>query len=210
MSAESEASGAREALARDLAIITQVVLRERQSRDRGWWDVMACQFWPDSRVDLSWYHGDGPGFVEGSRQIYERGSRPLHRPFAPAIDLRGSRAHAEFTAQSWSTFEHRGRPLNLYCNMRLNYRLERRSDEWRISAFTSIYEDAYITAQDPRQTVDIDWAELSGFRKSYAALAWRLHQRGAEVSQNELGIDQPDAVEAYYAATRAWLQQEGP
>jgi hypothetical protein len=208
MSLENDASRAAEGLARDLAVITQVVLRERQSRDRGWWDVMACQFWPDSRVDLSWYHGDGPGFVEASRRIYERGSRPLHRPFAPAIDLRGSRAHAEFTAQSWSTFEHRGRPLNLYCNMRLNYRLERRSGEWRIFGFTSIYEDAYITAQDARQTVDIDWEELGGFRKSYAALTWVLRQRGADVSQDELGVDRPDAVEAYYAATRAWLLQE--
>ena len=49
--------------AMDVALITQVVLAERQGRDRGWWDQMLAAYWPDSTVRLSWYTGDGAGFV---------------------------------------------------------------------------------------------------------------------------------------------------
>ncbi len=38
----------------DIAVITQVVLGERQGRDRGWWDQMAAAYWLDSTVRLSW------------------------------------------------------------------------------------------------------------------------------------------------------------
>ncbi|MGW5640638.1 hypothetical protein ACWEWQ_38800, partial [Streptomyces sp. NPDC003832] len=34
----------------DVALVTQVVLAERQGRDRGWWEQMADRYWPDSTV----------------------------------------------------------------------------------------------------------------------------------------------------------------
>ena len=47
----------------DVTEITQLVLRERQGRDRGWWAQMADCFHPDSRVTLSWFDGPGSEFV---------------------------------------------------------------------------------------------------------------------------------------------------
>ena len=51
---------ARQPDARDLAAaadahaVVQLVLRERQSRDRGWWDDMAECFAPEATIDMSW------------------------------------------------------------------------------------------------------------------------------------------------------------
>ncbi|MEZ0362351.1 hypothetical protein ACAG26_01415 [Mycobacterium sp. pUA109] len=53
----------------DISVITRLVLRERQGHDRGWWDQMAAAYWPDSTVHLTWYRGDGPGFVAGSKDV---------------------------------------------------------------------------------------------------------------------------------------------
>jgi hypothetical protein len=43
--------------------VTQLILRERQCRDRGWWNQMAGCFAADSRVELSWFNGRGVDFV---------------------------------------------------------------------------------------------------------------------------------------------------
>lgn len=44
----------------DAAAVTQLVLRERQNRDRGWWDDMAGCFAPDAIIEMSWFTGPAP------------------------------------------------------------------------------------------------------------------------------------------------------
>jgi hypothetical protein len=47
----------------DIAEVTQVVLRERRARDRGWWDECIA---PDAQIRLSWFRGSGGDFVAES------------------------------------------------------------------------------------------------------------------------------------------------
>jgi hypothetical protein len=51
--------------------IVQLVLRERQSRDRGWYDQMADCFAEDSVVEMSWFQGSGADFVRATRDMVE-------------------------------------------------------------------------------------------------------------------------------------------
>ena len=46
--------------------VTQLVLRERQSRDRGWYEEMAACFAEDSVVQMSWFTGSG---AESARPV---------------------------------------------------------------------------------------------------------------------------------------------
>lgn len=189
----------------DVSVVTQTVLLERQGRDRGWWDQMMSTYWPDSRVDLSWYHGDGPGFVYGSRKIYERGSRPQHRMYAPVVRIAGNKAHVEVAARSWSPQQINGKKVNLYADMRLNYRLEKRGDEWRILSLNPIYEHTELTSDISGEAIIIPTKDLQQFRPAYAALSWALSQQGIKTSQDELGLDRPEGVEAYYTSVREWM-----
>jgi hypothetical protein len=50
----------------DIAEVTQVVLRERRARDRGWWDQMRKCIAPDAQIRLSWFRGSGGDFVAES------------------------------------------------------------------------------------------------------------------------------------------------
>ena len=50
----------------DIAEVTQVVLRERRARDRGWWDQMRECIAPDAQIRLSWFRGSGGDFVAES------------------------------------------------------------------------------------------------------------------------------------------------
>lgn len=189
----------------DVSQIVQVVMRERQGRDRGWWDQMMTTYWPDSRVDLSWYHGDGPGFVTGSRTMYEGGARPIHRMLSPAVDINGDRAHLEVHAMTWSTLEYEDQELFHNAFMRLNYRLEQRGGEWRIAGLNVVYEYSQMGPSQPGLSNPIPTEELQQYRKSYATLSWNLANRGVTLAQDELGEDRPGELRRFYRAVKEWV-----
>lgn len=191
----------------DVSAVTQIVLRERQARDNGWWDRMMASYWPDSRVDLTWYHGDGPGFVLASRKLSSGGVTGKHRLFAPIADIRGNKAHVEVGSRNWSQFQYRGKTVNINANIRINYRLEKRNGEWRILSLQPVYEYSELTPNVPGEVLKIPAAELAKHRPSYAALSWGLTQRGLTMSQSEIGIDRPEEVKAFYAEIEKWMNE---
>ena len=58
--------------AADVVAVTQLILKERQSRDLGLWDDMRDCFHPISRVRVSWFRGSGEDFVLGSIDMASR------------------------------------------------------------------------------------------------------------------------------------------
>ena len=191
--------------AADVTLVTQVVLAERQGRDRGWWAQMAELYWPDSTVRLSWYKGDGAGFVTGSEAMAQRGEVALHQMYAPIVHIRGDRAHVEASATMRIATEVEGVSGDLVVHSRLNYRLERRDGRWGIYSMDAIYEHATLTPVVPGQSIKVAPEDLARFRPSYAILAWNIARRGIPVSADELGDDQPECVRQYYATVRDWL-----
>ena len=191
--------------AMDVALITQVVLAERQGRDRGWWDQMLAAYWPDSTVRLSWYTGDGAGFVAGSQAMAGRGSVALHHASAPAVHVRGARAHTELSVAMRIRVEVDGVDAELVSSTRLNYRLERREGRWRITRLDAVYEYTTLGAAVPGQVIEIPAEDLIAFRASYALMAWVNAREGRAISTDELGDDRPEEVAAFYADIWAWL-----
>ena len=55
--------------AADTSAITQLILRERESRDLGRWDEMRECFFGDSVVRISWFRGSGAIYVRTSHAI---------------------------------------------------------------------------------------------------------------------------------------------
>ncbi|MGV1010630.1 MAG: nuclear transport factor 2 family protein [Dermatophilaceae bacterium] len=192
----------------DIALVTQVILAERQGRDRGWWDQMHDAYWPDSTVTLSWYNGDGPGFIEGSRQMAARGSVALHHSYAPVVHVRGSRAIAELplAMQMHSEVDHVA--ANLIAHTRLNYRLSRRGGRWRITSLDAVYEYTTLDPVVPGQRIEVPAEELAAFRPSYALMAWLNARTGFTISTGQLGDDRPEELAAFYADAWNWINAE--
>lgn len=190
----------------EIETIIQVVLHERQGRDRGWWEQMRSTFWPDSHVHLSWFTGAGPDFVTGSEAMSANGDRSVHRMGAPVVHQSGERALVEIATAIEFRVTLNDVLVDLTSYTRLNYRLESRDGRWSIIGLEAIYERDTITPAIPGQVVTIDPSSLERFRPSSALIAYYLDSRGYSIGTDLLGDDRPDEVDGFYDDEFTWLR----
>ena len=191
--------------------VTQLVLRERQSRDRSWYDRMADCFADDSVVDMSWFTGSGAEFVRQSRRMAEGGwgGQSMHRLSPPAIRVRGDRALAELPLAIEFRICVDGVEADLTSYCRSQYRARWIYEAWRIARITSVYERDTLTPSVPGTRLGVDPQELAGYRPSYRCLAWYQARLGIDLRSDLLGDDRPEDVARQYEAETAWLAESG-
>ena len=189
----------------DITEISQLVLRERESRDMARWDTMRDCFHPDSIVKISWFNGSGPEFVEGSIDMAKRGMYAKHRCGPVLVTLAGNRAVASLSGIIDIPRVIDGVDMVLSAYGRFIYRAEKRDGVWRIFSFECIYMRDELTPSILGQTVTVDPAEMAGFRPSYRNLAWCLMKTGYEVDQDLPGEDRPESVEKIMKEVTSWL-----
>ena len=189
----------------DITAVSQLVLRERESRDLARWDTMRDCFHPDSIVKISWFNGSGPDFVDGSIDMARRGMLAKHRLGPVLVTLRGNRALASLSGIIDIPRVIDGVDMILSAYGRFIYRTEKRDDVWRILSFECIYMRDELSPSILGQTVTIDPAEVAGFRPSYRNLAWCLMKTGYAVDQDLPGEDRPETVDNMMHGLNTWL-----
>ncbi|AEW98254.1 nuclear transport factor 2 family protein [Streptantibioticus cattleyicolor] len=188
--------------------VTQLILHERQARDRGWWQAMRERLAPDAAVRLSWFRGTGAEFVTESEEMAARGDNATHHLCPPVVDVHGTRALAEAPATIHIRSELGGVPVDLTSHARLLYRAERRSGRWVITSLDAVYEHDTLLPAVPGTTIDIDPDALRQARPSYRMLARLLNARGYRVD-DLYGDDRPEPVQRLYRSLSAWLTASG-
>ena len=193
----------------DISEITQVILKERQGRDRGWFEQEAACFHEDSRVRITWFDGPGAEFVRMSSERYSDGVQPNHRLSPPVVHVREHRAIAEVPAEISVVQDFSGTQAYIVAYTRLLYRLESRDGVWKISQFDCIYERDTLVPVTYGASIDIDPDILAQFRPSYMYLGYHLHEIGLTVRKDLFGDDQPEEVAALYRDAFAWMMPSG-
>ncbi len=192
----------------DITSISQLILRERESRDLGHWEQMRECFWPDSVVRISWFRGNGPDFVTGSIDMARRGIPAKHRLGPVLVTLAGDRAIASLTAIIDLPVKLQGVEGTLSTHARFLYRAERRGERWGIFGFDAIYMRDELTPSIPGERISIAAEEVRGFRASYRMLSYYLHSQGYDIDSNLPGEDRADLVEALNRELSSWLERE--
>jgi hypothetical protein len=187
------------------AEVGQLILRERQGRDRGWWDRMAACYAADSAVRLSWFRGSGAEFVARSQEMAGRGDVTRHRLGPPVVDLDGTRAVAEMSAAIELRTVLDGVEVDLTSYTRLLYRAEVRSGQWRIVSLDPVYERDVLAPVLPGTPVPLDAGALAGLRPSYRFLAHVFGARGYPIAGDLYGDDRPGEVAELYNSLFTWL-----
>ncbi len=186
--------------------VAQLVLRERQARDRGWWEQLRTSFRPTAPIFLSWIDGTGAQFVDGSKAMSVSGLRPVHRLAPPVIQVVDDRAVVELAASIAVPLEIDGVEADLVSYSRLLYQVDQDADVWKIASLTAIYEADALTPAIPGAALAIDLDAIKLLRKPYRFLAYHQHLRGGTVPDDLYGEDRPDEVSALYEHLYAWLR----
>ena len=190
--------------AADVSAVSQLVLRERVSRDLGLWEQMRDCFHDDSVVRISWFSGSGPEFVRRSIEMAERNVQASHRLGPIFVTLAGDRAIAQLALTVDIPFILNGIEVMMSSHTRLLLRAERRKSVWRISGFDAIYLRDEIIPAIPGQTVVVDPEALKAFRPTYRLLSYCLSSQGFPVRNDLVGVDHPDLVDALVCEIYGW------
>ncbi len=194
----------------DITAITQLVVRERESRDLGLWERMRACFWPDSHVRVSWFRGNGADFVTGSIDMARRGVPAKHRLGPILVTLSGNRAVATMSAIIDLPVKINGIEGTLSSYTRFLYRAEKRGDRWGIFSFDAIYVRDEIIASVPGQTISIDPKELEFLRRTYRLLWYYLKTQEYAIDPLLAGEDRPDLVVALNQELFGWAGLDVP
>jgi hypothetical protein len=186
--------------------LTQLVLRERQGRDRGWWTQMRECFAHDATIRLSWFEGTADAFIAGSQAMAARGDRASHRLSPPVVHVMGDRAVVELPMIVEFRTVIDGVEADLASMGRLLYRAASRDDRWRIVRMHAIYQRDTLAPSIPGTPLHVSAEDLAGFRPAYRLLAYHLSRRGYTIGSDLYGDDRPDEVEELYRATFAWAR----
>jgi SnoaL-like protein len=187
--------------AADVSAVSQLILRERLSRDLGLWEQMRDCFHDDSVVRIN---ASGPEFVRRSKEMAERGVQASHRLGPIFVTLAGDRAIAQLAAIVDIPFTLSGTAVIISSHTRLLLRAERRASIWRLFGFDAVYLRDEITPVIPGQIVTIDPDAAKPFRPTYRLLSYCLASGGFPVPNDLAGIDRPDLVDALLLEIYGW------
>ncbi len=181
--------------AADVSAITQVILRERESRDEGRWGPMRECFHNDALIRISWITGNADEFVNGSRDMAERGVLAKHRLGPILVRHHGNRAIATLGGVIDIPVKLDGVDAHLSSYARFYYRAERRQDRWKLSGFEAVYLRDELLPAVPGQSIVIDPEALKPFRSSYRLLSYVLSRNNYQVNSDLPGDDRQDTVD---------------
>ena len=190
----------------DVTEITQVVLEERQGRDRGWWQQMRECFHPGATVSLSWLDTSAEDFVTQSEATFASGIRPTHRLSPPVVRISGRRAVVEVPAAIELRTTIGDVEADLASFARLLYQVEHRDGAWKIVAFNVIYEKDTLTPALPGAELTVDRDLAARFREPYRCLGVHLALTGKPVRDDLYGDDEPERVDKLYDMAFSWMR----
>ena len=190
--------------AADTTAITQLVVRERESRDMGYWQRMRGCFHDDALINISWIKGDADAFVAGSIDMAARGMKAKHRLGPVLVTLNEARAVATLSGIIDIPTTLDGKEFTLSAHCLMLYRVEKRAGQWGLASFEVVYRRDELIPAIPGDTVELPRELLASFRPSYRYLSYSLHLSGYTVNNALAGEDQPATVQPLLQAAFAW------
>ncbi len=187
--------------------VAELILRERLARDNREWDEMASYWLEDSLVDVSWFRGTGPKFVELTRGNVSEKSYNFHVMSPPVVNVVGNQAISETpcTLRDFSNIA--GVDASYEGFVRLFWRARRSNGGWLLAGLRALYLIDLFHGRDPARPPVFDPEMLKSYRSPYRFLMCNLTNLGVPVRDDLPGVDQPEVVAAIRTEEVTWLNR---
>ena len=191
----------------DYEKINQLIIGERLYRVTQRTDEHKNCFAENAIIRTSWQSGNVNSFVGQHPAENSTENFNVNRCGGALIHLNDSRAFVEYPSTTIRSVKVNGVDAILTSYMRILYRVEKISDEWKIIEMISINEADELHPTIPNQDLKINPNDIKNLRVSYRWLAYVRKNSGGEISDNLLGTDRPDEVKKVYDESFAWLKK---
>lgn len=181
----------------DKFAVKELIEFERFCRDNALWEQMKQCYAKDAKVTISWYKGDGYGFVEASSKMK---TVAPHKLYNTLVWLNGKRAVAVCMACIQTRKEIEGIPMDLSSYVRLVYTTFKDEDIWKIASLDAIYEKDSLVPVSPASV-----HPSNACRPSYALLTSMIESEEHAIDQELPGDDCPELREALLTKVEEWL-----
>ena len=194
----------------DYEAVQNLIVSERLYRVSHRNAELAQCYAEDAQIHTSWQQGGVSSFVGQAPKEAQTASTlaNVNRCNPPLIQFSNTqhgRALVEYPSTTTRVVTVNGSEAVLTSYMRLIYRVEKRNNEWKITAMTSVNEYDELSPAIPGQKLKIQPKDVEGLRPSYRWLAYTRQKAGGTVSNDELGTDRPDELNKFYDQEYQWL-----
>jgi len=173
-------------------------------RDAGDWARFATVWHDDGWMTATWFQGSAEGFIQVSREGFERGVNILHSLGGWSCEVRGKRAISQTKMAINQRAEVDGVLVDVVCTGRFYDFFEKRDGRWGIVRRQPIYEKDRLDPVDPAAGLQLDADLLERFPEGYRHLAYLQSKNGFEVKLDLPGLRGPE-VAKLYSEGEAWL-----
>lgn len=178
-------------------------------RDAGEWEAFRTVWHEDGKMEATWCQASASGFIEASRQGWDRGVSILHTLNGHSSEISGNRA----ISQTKMTISQRALVhevlVDVVCTGRFYDFLEKRDGKWGLVLRQPIYEKDRMDPVDPATSLKLDPDLLGRFPEGYRHLAYLQTQIGYDVKSDMPGL-KGDEVAALYQRGASWLAGDNP
>ena len=199
----------------DYEAIQNLIVSERLYRVSHRNAELAQCYAEDAQIHTSWQQGGVSSFVgQAPTEAQAAPALPnVNRCNPPLIHFSTSsprKALVEYPSTTTRGVIVDGVETMLTSYMRLMYRVEKRGNEWKITAMTSINECDELSPAIPGQKLKVKPKDIKGLRTSYRWLAYTRLKAGGTVNDDELGTDRPEELNRFYEQEYKWLNEKEP
>ena len=191
--------------------IGQLILKWGYFRDHGMWSDLLDTFHEDGKIQVSWFKGGFPGFVDASRTMAQSGAASSHVMKPSIIDVADDRAIAitPVTIQA-RALGPLGIELDVSSEAQFFDFVEKRADVWRIARRVCIYQKDRMDSVGPslRFWLISFFMNEDAFDPAYRYLGVSLSRKGYPIQPGQV-VDNSDESRALYVEGRQWLSQAG-
>ncbi len=161
-------------------------------------------FHDDALIRISWITGNADEFVNGSRDMAERGVLAKHRLGPILVRHHGNRAIATLGGVIDIPVKLDEVDAHLSSYARFYYRAERRENRWKLSGFEAVYLRDELLPAVPGQLIAINPEALKPFRPSYRLLSYVLSKNAYRVNSDLPGDDRQETVDKLENELFSW------
>jgi len=176
-------------------------------RDAGDWERFATLWWPEGRMNATWFQASASEFMARSRRAFDEGMKVFHTLGGSTVDIVGHRAISKTRMQILQRAPVDGVVVDVSCIGRFWDAWEKHGENWGLVFRQPIYEIDRMAPVDPSKALTLEADLLLSFPEGYRHLAYLQTKMGFDVSKTLPGVRGPE-LEALEARGRRWLAGE--